>query len=379
METIDAKVVTGVPDNTMLDIMDQGQALIQSQAGYHTAVAVQKARDLDRVERSVMREAEFAGVHFYYSWKAGGKMIEGGSIGLAVALAREWTNCVINTDIEHTKGHWIFKSSFIDLERGFTITRSFRQAIPHDVPKRKDGSKMGYSLDRYQDMEFQKGQSKAIRNVIFAGVPRWLLSKAIDAAKEAEINNISKEGIDKSRDKAFDFFAKYGVDQKRIIAFFNKPKADFDSEDIAALRNFARQVKDGETNVDYLFPEDSKSPPPTPQEPKKSGKGKGKRSGKKAQQKPPENDIPLNPDGDPGAMPPDETPSKNEPKKGKSGKKDDGKTETQLRDEIAELANELGPRNMAKLLDEFSLNNYFDIAPDVLEEFIAAQKAALKV
>ena len=79
---------TGEPES-----FPTGTALSQtprkrSQTPFHTAVVVQRPRNLDKIVAAVLREAEFAEDAFYYSFPIDGKKIEGPSIGLAMAVAR---------------------------------------------------------------------------------------------------------------------------------------------------------------------------------------------------------------------------------------------------------------------------------------------------
>lgn len=252
----DARIYDGehVPPNGQESTAIIPRGGIQTRTQYHTAIQVQRPRDLDAVVRAVEREAQFAGTDFYYRWpvkdKQTGKtkIVKGGSIGLAMAMAREWTNCAIPVDMREEGGKWLFTASFVDLERGFTVTRTFRQAIPLEAPGK-------YDADRWQDMKFQVGQSKAIRNVIFAGTPRWLREKAVRIAEEAEANKIGgKEGIDKAVKKALAEFEKLGISKERVIAIFDKPLNDFDMDDILTLRSFYKQLTENEATAEQLFP-----------------------------------------------------------------------------------------------------------------------------
>jgi len=79
----------------------EGKSLqrVQSGAGYTTAVAVQRPRSIAKVTHNVLEEAKLAGAAFYYGWtvkgKAGPSKIEGPSIDLAMCVARNYGNCVI--------------------------------------------------------------------------------------------------------------------------------------------------------------------------------------------------------------------------------------------------------------------------------------------
>jgi len=246
----DAKVFTGTQE-TPIDLIANGQAMVQAKAGYHTAVRVQKARDLDSVVASVKKEAEYAADNFYYRWpvKDGdkSKYVEGGTIGCALSIARNWTNCVITMEVDDHPGFWIFTPSFVDLETGFTVTRSFKKTKPKKAPGR-------YDPDRWEDVAFQKGQSQAIRNVIFNGVPQWLRNEAVAAAKEASLKHINRTGIVESRNKALAFLAGYGITDDRVKAVIGKPLNDFTTDDIQTLRNLAQQIQNGDTAPDDAFP-----------------------------------------------------------------------------------------------------------------------------
>jgi hypothetical protein len=242
--------------------------LMRSHTQFHTAMAVQRPRNLDKVVAAVLREAEFAGDAFYYSFPMGGRKIEGPSIGLAMAVAREWSNCAVPVEYQETATEWVFTAHFVDLERGFTVSRVFRK-------KKGKGAFKKLEDDRAEDMTFQSAQSRAIRNVVLAGVPRWLTDQAKERAKDAVLKGISKEGLAAATDKAMKFLAGYGITEERVLAALGKPKHEWASEDIASLRGMASQLRDGQATAEQLFPtlEATEAQPPA-EPPKKATKGK---------------------------------------------------------------------------------------------------------
>ncbi len=240
--------------------------LMRSHTKFHTAIAVQRPRNLDKVVAAVLREAEFAGDAFYYTFPMGGRPIEGPSIGLAMAVAREWSNCAVPVEYYETATEWVFIAHFVDLERGFTVSRVFRK-------KKGKGAFKKLEDDRAEDMTFQAAQSRAIRNVVLAGVPRWLTELAKERAKEAVVQGISKEGLTAATDKALKFLAGYGIREERVTAALGKPKQEWTSEDIAQLRGLASQHKDGQATAGQLFPEEAQVSEPSPPD-KKGGKGR---------------------------------------------------------------------------------------------------------
>ena len=48
--------------------------------------------------------------------------------------------------------------------------------------------------------------------------------------------------------------AGYAITEERVLAVLGKPKHEWASEDIAALRGMASQLKDGQATAEHLFP-----------------------------------------------------------------------------------------------------------------------------
>ena len=221
--------------------------MVRTQTQYTTAVAVQKPRKLADVVSAVLAEAVHAKEAFYYSFPMGGKKVEGPSIGLAMSVARAWGNCAVPTEYYEQGGEWIFNAHFIDLETGFTVSRVFKKKVGKGLFKKLDD-------ERAEDMTFQAAQSRAIRNVVTAGVPRWLLQQAIDKAKEAVLSGITKEGVAHATEGALKFLAGYGIQPEQVEQVLDKKVEKWDAEDLATLRGIASQLKDGQATAAQLFP-----------------------------------------------------------------------------------------------------------------------------
>lgn len=254
----DVDIITNGPDafvssnSSPENLMAQGKAIQKIETGYHTAVAVQKPRKLGDIVEALDIEAQYGGEDFYYAWsvydkKKGKKVpVEGCSVGAALAIAREFGNCAIPVEINETSDAFIFTASFVDIEKGFTVTRVYRHKKRAAVGK--------YDQDRYDDMEFQKGQSKAIRNVVLAGVPKWLSSRVKRKAKEAVIAGIGKEGLDVAKDKAVTFLKGHGVKKDAVEAAIGQKYTEWDADTVATLRVMCKQILDGESSPESLFP-----------------------------------------------------------------------------------------------------------------------------
>ena len=244
--------------------LDGGRSLQQVKTSYTTAVAVQKPRALPEVEKRLMIEADQAGEDFYYGWGAGKDRVEGASIGLAMAAVRNFGNCAVElAPVQETGTAWIFTASFVDLETGFTLQRQFRQSKSWTVYGKFDEA-------RKEDIRFQIGQSKAIRNVVLNAIPKWLTSRAMDKAKggvrEKIEKQIAKEAAnfdgdhDAGRwsviDKAMVRLNECGVDEDRVLAKFgrNVVKA-LTVEDLVCILGDVHALKNGLDTLDNLYPE----------------------------------------------------------------------------------------------------------------------------
>jgi hypothetical protein len=234
-------------------LLAKGRAIQKVGTPFVTAITVQKPRNLDAVVKALERECEYGGDSFYYSISFGGARVEGASIGLAQAIAREWGNCAVTSEVQETDDSFLFLARFVDLERGFQIERAFRQ--------RKDGQVAGrFDSNRKLDIAFQIGQSKATRNVICNAIPRWLVDRCIEKAKDAVAKKITPEGLEKAKQSIVDAFKKYRVTEAMLVAKLGKPRAEWTTRDIADLTGDGKAIASGEMSVAELFPAESAQP-----------------------------------------------------------------------------------------------------------------------
>lgn len=261
--------ITGSDMNErMQDAVANGYALQQVKTGYATAVAVQKPRSLSKMVAAVLSEAEQAGASFYYRWEAGGKEIVGGSIDMAASIFRAYGNCAMEIGCNETPSHYFFTATFIDLESGMSWPRMFRQRKSQSVSKKME-------QDRQEDIVFQIGQSKAMRNAVLSVMPRWIVDKAVEKARSAEIQRLSgKENIELARAEVLKYFGRFGVSKERLEAKIGRAIEDTGPEDLADLRSTATAIKDGLTTISEAFPvqeREAKQETPPPATPKPAG------------------------------------------------------------------------------------------------------------
>lgn len=229
-----------------------GNVMMQTKTAYTTAVKVQEPRRMAKIAHNVLQEAALAGSSFFYAWEVKDRRtgrsqrIEGPSIDLAMSMARNYGNCAIDVNMQDVGGYYLFTGIFVDLETGFTCPRLFRQ---------RKGQNTGMKdTERQEDIVFQIGQSKAIRNAVVRAMPEWLVAKAIETAKDAELGKIKPENMHLARTRAISFFEPYGVTTERMESNIGRPVDQWTPQDIVNLRGMATAVKEGRVSADELFP-----------------------------------------------------------------------------------------------------------------------------
>jgi hypothetical protein len=242
-----------VPDDLSLNPYNNPNytnGAIQTKNRYVTAMQVIKPRNLNRVISKCVEEASIAGEEFLYSWKQGGNIIEGLTIGAALSIVRNFGNSFVDVEIEERESAYIFTAYFCDLETGFNLSRSFRQNKAS--PKTKQGKDI-YEGERGTDIIFQIGQSKAIRNVILNAVPRWLATKVLDEAKNNAMATINNMGEVKARDLILKKITNLKVDIARVEAIYGKAKS-WDKIKLVQLSSALRSLENGYEDEETLFP-----------------------------------------------------------------------------------------------------------------------------
>lgn len=276
-EIMDAK-------NELVNAAKSGKSMVQIKSSYVTAISVQRPRSITEVADKVFEEARLAGADFFYRWKVKNKdgstgIIQGGSIDIAMAFARNFSNCASDIEVNETQTHFVFKASVIDLETGFTFPRLFRQRKNQRMSKKMD-------IDRAEDIAFQIGQSKAQRNVWLKIMPNWMLSKAITIAMDAESTGITD--LSKAKEMSKNYFLNLGVSNSKLENYVGKNFDLWTKFDIVELRAVATAIKENRTNIREVFlsdEENNKEPDKTGQSVRKKESGTLEAENQKTQKK----------------------------------------------------------------------------------------------
>lgn len=232
---------------------ESGAVIQQVKTSYTTAVMVQQARNLEQVRVKLMAESRMAGESFYYGWGSGKDKIEGPSVGLAMAAARSFGNCAVDMQpMQETPEAWIMTAVFVDLETGFTLTRQFRQSKKSVVHGKHDA-------ERKNDIRFQIGQSKSVRNVVANALPKWLIEAAVTEAKNGvkeKINSyIKANGIVAAVNYVLRGLLKHGVKDEHVLKKCEVASVEGLTVDhVVLLRGDLHALDNGQDYATALFP-----------------------------------------------------------------------------------------------------------------------------
>jgi hypothetical protein len=211
-------------------------------------------RDESDVLRKLRILAASAGEDWYYRFpvqrrNADGsrstEWVEGPSIKCAMNVARLYGNCEIDVRVFDAGEHWIYYARFSDIETGFALTRPFSQ--------RKSQKVMRTDAARSEDIVFQIGASKAIRNVVNNAL-EFFTTFAAEEAKGAIVDRVGKR-IDHYRSRVLERLAEMRIDVRRVERVRGRAYKDWVADDIARTIAELQAIQDGMATADETFPE----------------------------------------------------------------------------------------------------------------------------
>jgi hypothetical protein len=207
-------------------------------------------RDEARILTKLAALAAAAGDDWFYRFpvrrRDGGQdWIEGASIKLANDVARIFGNDAVEVREIDVGDAWVFYARFTDIETGFSMERAYRQRKSQVSLKTKDA-------DRQQDIAYQIGQSKAIRNVIVNGLQIYC-DYAFEQARNSLVNKIGKD-IAGWRERTIDGIRKIPVALERVQNVVGRAAKDWLAPDIARVIAMMRSIHDGMSTTDEVFP-----------------------------------------------------------------------------------------------------------------------------
>ncbi len=221
------------------------------------AIRVAVPRDLAHVMKDINIQAQQFGQGWLYRLPFKKKQrdgstktefVEGPTIGCALDVARAYGNCSVDcNEIEEVADGWIFKAVFLDIETGFRLTRPFRQRKTQNI------GGMGGDKGRAEDIIFQIGASKAMRNVTRNAL-RGLIDSALRFGAQRLTEKVEKDKPSVIK-KITDRLAELNIPVKRIQAHHQKVLADLESFELAAIIKTFQAVTEGMITADEFYPE----------------------------------------------------------------------------------------------------------------------------
>lgn len=226
----------------------QDRALIDKQI----ATAKMYPRDIKKAMRGVVELATLdieTAKTIGYTLPRGGKEIKGPSVALARIVAQQYGNIRVDAkviDIDAT--HITSQATCIDLENNVGIRLEVKARIT-----KKNG-------ERYDDdmitVTGNAASSKALRNAVFATVPKSLVDAGYDAAQEmieGELKN--EEKFKKNLKKTIEHLEKqYKVTAQNVCNYLGIQSIEsINPEQLAHLIGLVQGMKEGRVKVEDAF------------------------------------------------------------------------------------------------------------------------------
>jgi len=221
--------------------------MIDSQIATAKAYPRNVSKAIDNCIATIVRSKDVAESCVYTVPRGKGK-ISGPSVNLAKIMMQFYGNFRAGArvvEIEHKT--LTSEAVAFDIENNVSVKIQVKRSIFG-----KDG--------RYNDdmivITGNAANAIALRNAIFAVIPRVFVDQVYSAAEKKIIGDVSSEAkLLEARNRAVQALKdRYGVTEKEILNAIGKESVDFiTKEDLVTLAGIDTSIKDGDTNVDLAF------------------------------------------------------------------------------------------------------------------------------
>lgn len=241
---------------TVLEVVEQiSPEIIYQQDKAHIDVQISTAKAFPRnIKRSVDNAIAIVTLDqdtaktCTYSVPRGQKTITGPSVHLSKILAQVWGNLrieakVVNIDTRHITSEAIC----FDLENNLAIKTQVKRSIM---------TKSGRMNDDMITVTGNASNSIALRNAILSVIPRAIVDKVYNAAKQTITGDLSdKNKLIAKRKQVFDALKDtYKVTEEEVLAAVGKAAIDhITADDIVVIIGIGQAIKDGDTTVESAF------------------------------------------------------------------------------------------------------------------------------
>jgi hypothetical protein len=225
----------------------------QDKANIDTQIATAKAypRDMKKCLAEIMfivtMDKDTAAT-CCYSVPRGGKAVTGPSVHLAKIIAQSFGNMRIESKVVAVDARQTTSEAVCwDLEKNLAMKSQIKKSIV---------GKQGRFNDDMITVTGNAANSIALRNAIFNVVPRAIVDKAYNAAKELITGDTSTEdALGKRRKEVLERLkTAFSITEQEILSSVGKTAiGQLTTDDLVTLIGLGTAIKDGETTVDSAF------------------------------------------------------------------------------------------------------------------------------
>jgi hypothetical protein len=229
----------------------------QQRAEYDISITTAKKfpRNLTRIKENcialVTMDKEIA-ESCRYSLPRGGKNLSGPSVHMARILAQQYGNIRVEARIKQvTDKQVVSEAVCFDLETNYACKIEVRRSIV---------GKNGRFNDDMITVTGNASNAIAYRNAVLAVIPKGIQDIVYKAVMEMIIGDVSDENkLTKARVKALEVFKEeYKVSEKQLLKAMGLNSIGMiKAEQIADLRGMIQSLKDGDSTVVEMFPEEA--------------------------------------------------------------------------------------------------------------------------
>lgn len=189
-----------------------------------------------------------------YALPRGGKVLNGPSVHLALILAQNWGNLRIEAKISSIDNRSITSQAVcFDLENNIAIKVEVKRSIM---------TKTGRMNDDMITVTGNAANSISLRNAILKVIPRAVVDKVYDAAKQKITGDVSDETKLLKRRKAIldKFKDDYTVTEAEVLNSIGKASiSNITADDLVTLIGFGQSIADGDSTVELIFRSEKKT------------------------------------------------------------------------------------------------------------------------
>lgn len=200
-----------------------------------------------------------------YNLLKGGKMIKGPSVVLAKIMAREFGNMrVENRVVGYDKTHVTCEATAFDLEKNYAIRTTIKKSLLTSLGGRVS-----------EDMAViigNAGNAVALRNAVFAILPKQVVDKVYTAVREKIAGKLSDENaLTAARAKMIEHvkntYPSYAFTDEEIASAFGKQSiSHLTKDDIIDFAGIETAIKSGDISVESVFRPGMAQPKPKPED-----------------------------------------------------------------------------------------------------------------